>query len=175
MKPLEPIRCLSLVSLALALLVAADARAGGTHIFRVFSANATSYCQAALPVFDGNIRKRPLAVQNEGAEAAFVTCAFTAQSSGLGPVTVIAANTGSSDATLTCTGVTGYNTGSNEYASKTIVVPASGWQGMQWTGADFDGAPALIPGSGLFGISCKLPPGVGIGNSSVSFSEDIGN
>jgi len=139
MKSLQPVRCLSLASLTLTVLVAADADAGGTNIIRVSSANATSFCQAALPVFDSNIRKRPLAVQNEGAEGAFVTCAFTAQSSGLGPVTVVAANTGSSDATLTCTGVTGYNTGSNEYASKTIVVPASGWQAMQWTGADFDG------------------------------------
>ena len=33
-------------------------------------------CQPALPAFDGNIRKRPLAMMNEGTSNAFVTCAF---------------------------------------------------------------------------------------------------
>lgn len=39
--------------------------------------NATGVCQAALPAFDGLVRKRPLAVQNESTGHAFVTCSLT--------------------------------------------------------------------------------------------------
>lgn len=163
-------RCLAIAACAACL----HAPAQSATIVRNFSANATSYCQTALPVFDGNVRKRPLAVQNEGSSNAFVTCSFTAQATDANLVTLIANNIGASPASLTCTAVTGLNTGANEYVVKTVVVPASGWQGMQWTGADFNGSPAKIPGIGLFNVSCALPPGVGIGNSVIAFEEDIG-
>ncbi len=54
---------------------------------RRFQANATSYCQAALPAFEGAIRKRPLAVQNEGTTNAFVTCSFTMESAAVRTLT----------------------------------------------------------------------------------------
>ena len=40
-------------------------------------------CQAALPVFDGNIRKRPRAIANEGTAIAFITCDFEASPTAL--------------------------------------------------------------------------------------------
>ncbi len=40
------------------------------------AANATAFCQTALPVFDGNVRKRPLAVTNEGTSNAFISCSI---------------------------------------------------------------------------------------------------
>ena len=164
---------LILPSLVIAAFAAADAQADTTP--RAFYANATSFCQTALPVFDGNVRKRPLAVQNEGTGDAFVTCSFTGQLIELDIATLAAVNNGSSDATLSCTAVTGRNASVNEYVTKTITVPASGVAHMSWAGADFAGAPDTIPGASLFNLSCKLPPGVGIGSAHVGFDEDIGN
>ena len=73
-------------------------------------------CQAALPVFDGQIRKRPLAIQNEGTSNAFITCALRGRFGGTSATTGTSAfvtvglinNTGSSR-TATCTLVDGRN------------------------------------------------------------------
>lgn len=46
---------------------------------RVSATNPAGICQGALPAFETAIRKRPLAVQNEGDSTTFVTCSFTAQ------------------------------------------------------------------------------------------------
>jgi len=162
-----------LPSLLIAAFATADARAAVLE--RIFYANATSYCQTALPVFDGNVRKRPLAVQNEGSGDAFVTCSFTGQVVELRGAVLVLVNNGSSDASLSCTGVTGLNNSVNEYVTKTVVVPASGINALVWLGNDFAGAPDTIPGLGLFNVSCKLPPGTGLGKSYVVFDEDIGN
>jgi hypothetical protein len=163
---------LILPSLVIAAFATADVQADTTQ--RFFYANATSFCQTALPVFDGNVRKRPLAVQNEGTGDAFVTCSFTGQVVELDSAGLYAVNNGSSDATLSCTAVTGLNDSLNEYVTKTITITASDVGGMIWAGADFAGAPDTIPGLGLFNVSCKLPPGVGIGSAYVRFQEDIG-
>lgn len=40
------------------------------------AANGTAFCQSALPVFDTQIRKRPLGVNNEGNANAFVSCSI---------------------------------------------------------------------------------------------------
>ena len=164
---------LVLSSLTIATFATASTQAATTQ--RFFYANATSFCQTALPVFDGNVRKRPLAVQNEGGGDAFVTCSLTGQVVELDSAGLYAINNGSSNASLSCTAVTGLNNSLNEYVTKTIIVPASDVGTMTWEGADFAGAPATIPGLGLFNVSCKLQPGVGIGSSYIRFQEDIGN
>lgn len=155
-------------------LVAGNAQAvsQGRYIY----ANATAFCQPALPTFDGNIRKRPLAVQNEGSSNAFITCSLLAQ--GLNTITLAGIYAASNDGaahSLTCTGITGYNTGTNEAVVKTVELPASGGQvQLVWEAGDFDGAPAVFPSS-LFNVSCNLAPGVGLNDIYTSFSEDVGS
>jgi hypothetical protein len=142
---------------------------------RALNANPTSYCQTALPVFDGNVRKRPLAVQNEGGSNAF-TCSFATQTDPLEFVAVYVRNNNNAAATISCTGVTsgiGYIT-PPEYVTKTETVPASGSADLTWSGLDFAGAPAFLPGHGLFNVSCSLAPGVGLNESFVLFHEDVG-
>lgn len=147
---------------------------------RQFYSNPAGLCQGALPAFETAIRKRPLAIANEGSSNAFVTCAFTSQGDFSGsinnPTTVaVFFNTFSGAATvINCTGVTGYQQGPNQFVVKTATAPASGGQtSMTWNAADFTGAPANFP-SGAFGISCDLPPGAAINDSVVFFSEEIG-
>lgn len=76
--------------------------------------------------------------------------------------------------TISCTGVTGFDTGFNESVTKTVVAPANGGQvNLAWRGVDFGGAPAEIPDDGLFSVSCTLPAGAVINDSYINFEEDI--
>lgn len=168
----------ALVLAAGAMLAPAGAEAATSP--RVFRANPTAYCQGALPAFETAIRKRPLAVQNEGSIGSFVTCSFISQG-GIGltatnPTSVLVYfNTISgADTTINCTGVSGYATGSNQFIVKSVLAPASGSQAsITWNAGDFEGAPANFP-SGMFSISCSLPPGGAINDTRVTFSEEIG-
>ncbi len=165
--------------LALTMAAALSARdAGAVTTTRYYYANPTSYCQTALPVFDGNVRKRPLAVQNEGTTGAFITCSFTAQSTDLDSVGLLVSNDGTAAAMLTCTGVTsvqgGSDAGPSQYVAKTVTIPASGVSGFSWVADDFTGIGSTIPGGGYFSVSCNLPPGVGINDSYVRFREEVG-
>lgn len=146
-----------------------------TIVTRTEMSNPTNYCQAALPVFDGNVRKRPLAVQNEGSGNAFITCNFNTQGGAITDVVVYFASSNTSSLSVTCTGVNSYNTGANEYIVKTAALNGTGGQNfIAWSASDFSGAPAYIP-DGLFGISCNLLPGVGINDSYVIYDEDVGS
>lgn len=147
------------VLIAIAVLPSGDARA----ITRTFDGNAAADCQTALPVYDGNVRKRPLAVQNEGSDNAFVTCSFTTQATDLSFVTLFLTNNNTTDTPVTCTGVSGYSAGPTQYLPQTKTVAASGLGSMLWS-----------PDSILFNVSCNLPPGVGIGTFRVVFQEDVG-
>ncbi len=147
---------------------------------RQFASNPAGICQGALPAFEAAIRKRPLAVQNEGTQTAFVTCAFTSQgdfsASAENPVAVVMwFNTTSGAATsISCTGVSGYQQGPNQFVVKTATAPATGAQApILWEASDFADAPDIFP-SGLFSVSCALPPGTAINDSYVFFQEEIG-
>lgn len=152
---------------------------GATQI-RQITTHPTGICQSALPVFDGNIRKRPLAVQNEGTGAAFITCSYPSGEGrvvGGSPTTRVwqyLVNISASPVTITCTGVAG-SPASSEAVVKSIEVPAnSSAAQISWFAADFPGAPATFPGNGAFSASCLLPPGAGVRNSFVDSVEDIG-
>ena len=144
--------------------------------------NATTNCQGALPAFEGAIRKRPLAVQNEGTTNAFVTCSFTTEYDDESPTLRVASyfgayfiNSSTTAKQVTCSGVAGYQTGaSNTYVSKTITVAANGTAQAQLFFTPADNA-----GNGyhpLVSISCNLLPGVGINDTYVGYVtvDDIG-
>lgn len=155
-----------------------SAPAGAQSIDRVFVSNPAGICQGALPVYDSLIRKRPLAVQNVGNADAFVTCSFTSQGGYNGSdtqrVSMWFRATGGAAATISCTAVTGYDTGFNEFVTKTVVAPASGQQvNIAWRGVDFEDAPAEIIDDGLFSVSCTLPAGTAINDSYINFAEDV--
>lgn len=88
----------------LTLLVAAPAGAG-TPLGRTQLQTPVNNCQGALPSYEGRIRKRPLALANEGDSAAFVTCALSSEEQDLGNAEVGAmlTNTGDSTVVVRCT------------------------------------------------------------------------
>lgn len=123
---------------------------------------AAGACQTALPVFDGVVRKRPLAVQNEGSTTTFVTCGLSGKFGGSGPSTTILValtNNSSGPATVNCTLVDGRSGISNPiYLPKSVTLSANmPIFEMIWTVADNEGARFTFPA-----ISCSLPPGTGI-------------
>ena len=155
--------------------------AGAETQNRVFGTNPAGICQGALPAFETAIRKRPLAIQNEGSTTAFITCSFTSQGEWGGSarnptrVSVFVNNASGAAVPLSCTGVTGYATqSSSHYVVKQVNLTAgTGQHVMNWVPADFQEGATLFP-SGLFSISCGLPPGVAINDSYVHFSEEVG-
>jgi hypothetical protein len=123
---------------------------------------ATAACQTALPVFDGVVRKRPLAVQNEGSSGTFVTCGLEGKF-GAQPVAsyifIGLVNNSSSATTVNCTLVDGRSSISDPvYLPKSLLLPANQPLGeLGWSSADNAGNNFIYPA-----ISCSLPPGTGI-------------
>ncbi|MEN1971505.1 hypothetical protein WCE34_04030 [Luteimonas sp. MJ204] len=160
---------------ALATLVATTAgTASADTIDRSRVVMAAAACQSALPVFDGVVRKRPLAVQNEGDTRTFITCGL--EGVGLAAphfsslrVTLI--NNSAVAAPVSCTLVDGdryllYPI----YLTRSVSMPANiDHATLTWSaserGIDFAN-PAF---------SCSLPPGVGIKTVEQDYKEDIGN
>lgn len=136
------------------------------------AAQPTDRCQGALPAFETAIRKRPLAVQNEGSIPSFVTCSFgfdayeAIDNSALLLDTYFVNNT-AGDVTVSCTAVTGYAGGDNEYVAGSITIPSGGTfedANLFWFADDFEGGGM---GTGLVSISCRIPPGAGVADTYV--------
>lgn len=139
------------------------------HAFRV-TAQAAAVCQGALPSFEGAIRKRPLAVQNEGSTDAFVTCAlnntgYNAGTTFISSFEIYAQNRNSSTRSITCTAVNSSATASPDtlYVTRTVSVSPSSSNStlIEFTADDFPGSPVALPGDTV-AVSCNLVPGMGI-------------
>ena len=137
-------------------------------------AQATAICQGALPAFETQIRKRPMALQNEGSSNSFVTCSFNnpgpnSGTSRISSVTVYLQNMSSGSRTVSCTAVStgaGADTDDALYSVKSIQVPRDldGSTALQFASADFPGEPILLPGDAV-SVSCNLLPGLGIAST----------
>jgi hypothetical protein len=158
------------------LLALAPGAAQALTKIRQFQANAASLCQPALPAYEVNVRKRPLALQNEGGSDVFVTCAFTSQYGDLIRVSIAYRSLNDAAATVSCTGITGtaHPNEANHYVTRSSAIPVVDGV-LQWSGNDYDTGDGTIPGSAYFSVSCKLPPGVGITSTFIQFAEDVGD
>lgn len=145
---------------ALALVAGTSAFAGSWT--NASTANASGRCQGALPSFEGALRKRPLALQNEGAAPAFVTCSFLSDQMNDSVVSfgLYGRSVSGGEVTLTCTGVLGYDTGTPVYSTKEVILDADGSQSsIYWDGADFGGD--INPGVPV-SLNCSLPSGAAL-------------
>lgn len=170
----KPLIIMSSLAITLAVSTSADA----VNRYREKMTNATGNCQAALPAFEGQIRKRPLAVQNEGTSNAFVTCSLTTDtdfgtSEGTEGYAVWFINNSASVKTVDCTGVIGRAlVGSPTFIVKSVSVGAGATAFLVWDATDNGGNPfdAALP----VNVSCNLPVGTGISNSYVWYQVDVG-
>lgn len=145
---------------------------------RSFAQNATGTCQAALPSYEGQIRKRPLAIQNEGTANAFVSCSLVGTHYGpngdgreMTSVFVGLVNNTVAAIDVTCTLSDGLaNLIAPAFIAKTVSVPANGWVELNWTSVDNGGDPFLFSAN----VQCNLPVGTGISYTVSLYQEDIG-
>ncbi|WP_133000534.1 hypothetical protein [Luteimonas arsenica] len=147
---------------------------------RILYFNASAHCQAALPMYDGMIRKRPLAVVNEGAGTSFVTCAIPTQGR-IVSLELFASARGGVPAQLTCTAVSGLESEVSHRVPRTINLPASGARaGTLWWGTYYGGPLARPTGEPNFfvgpylAVTCALPPATGLNNFILTYNEEIG-
>ena len=117
-------------------------------------------CQGSLPNFEGALRKRPLAVSNEGTGSAFISCSMAADigsPSGVTGVLALFTNRTGSPVTINCTMVSGVAApfGSPLYFPKSASIPANSYTIMQWSSsADNGGSAFMLPN-----LNCSIPPG----------------
>lgn len=147
------------------------------EVMHVNASQAVARCQGALPAFETAIRKRPLAIQNEGASSSFVTCGFeldVGESITGGPlaVDVYFINNNAAEVTVNCTAVTGFAGGDNEYvAFAADLVPGTSEEINNIFVLDEDFVGGGME-TGLVALSCNLPSGVGITDSYVYWLSD---
>lgn len=145
-------------ALAAAMLAAVPARASDWS-------SAVDVCQGSLPSFEGALRKRPLAIANEGTSSAFVSCSIRAPLNQFEEVTgiiVLFTNRGASTRLFSCTLVDGvalpFPAYPPVYQPKPILLEAGNFGGLTWTNVDDNGnEPYRIPN-----LNCSLPPGIEI-------------
>jgi len=114
---------------------------------------ASGACQAALPNYEGNFRKRPLAVANEGTAAAFLTCGVTNYGgSSSSRVELAGVNRSAAAGDISCTMVDGVIDASlgfaNYYPQTIAAVATNSTYYFQWTGSFSQFGQA---------ISCAVP------------------
>lgn len=151
--------CLALAALA-GLSPASQAEAAEV---RAVSISPVANCEAPLPVFNATLRKRPVAIANEGASRIFVSCTLMSDTMGQdkGSITVSFASNGPSGR-VDCTLVAG-GTITQDYLAGSVDVPAGGRARLYW-----DQVSKRNP-AGSYAFSCVLPPDLEM--STITFAQ----
>ncbi len=163
--PLPPSRLLPTL---LACTVCAAPSAVASDFYRQETAMSAETCQAALPAYDGAIRKRPLALVNEGTASAFITCGFSSSDEGrlTGSLELYLVNTASGYRAVSCTLVDGPISSLRPrlYVVRALAVaPGTTTQRITWSAGDPD---LQVDGFVAPALSCALEPGTGISLSA---------
>ena len=163
----------AVAALALVLGIAASPASLAATSTRNHFQNAAGMCQAALPVFEGNIRKRPTAVANEGTAPAFVSCSMETaaeSSTGVSELILVLYNRNASAVSVTCSLVHSFQSGGT-VVPKTLSLPGNGERTFFiWTPADVGNPTSLR----FANYSCGLPVGVEVGYGLYVSTYEIG-
>ena len=149
-------------------------------------------CQLSVPTTDTKVRPKATGFRNEGTTNAFVICTFDSPPGGAGPMNeftfagVVLKSMDGANHDVTCTGVNsvadagGVGLSEPQYISKTVTVNDESEGGVlgvpvQWEPEDFGSTGTIPDSSGLFSITCILPPQVSIKSGGAGSEEDVGN
>ena len=163
-----------LAALALPLLLAGNT-ADAAVKNRVVTSHAVGNCQPATKVADGSIRKRALAVVNEGDTTGFVTCAFASPipnvDESVSLLRMFVGNQSNVTKSMTCTLVGGIDGAlDNQFQGNNLGVAPNVRTEFEWPASVFNNGK--FPS--VFSVSCALEPGMKILVSYLFFSEDVG-
>jgi hypothetical protein len=150
--------------------LAAASPANAVTVTRSIYTQASGACQGALPNYENNFRKRPLAVANEGTTNAFVTCGVrtTEDTSVANAVELFVTNRNAAAVDVNCTLVDGIfdNTiGFANYYPQTVSSAAGVDSGFSWSGFS----------SPWQQISCNVPAKIEVNMVYSSVDENVGN
>lgn len=131
--------------------------------------NATNFCQSSLSNLESGIRKRPLAVANEGTETRFISCSVHIDTEGLqtNMVGVLLTNRSANAQAVNCTLVDGialpYPQYPPLYFPKSIAILPGAAAVMTWD-HETDNAGEQFR---VVNLNCGLPAGTEINTISV--------
>lgn len=166
---------------ALAALGAAASGAATASVVNKTEYNQASgtMCQGALPNFEGNFRKRPLAVVNQGTSGAFLTCGLTSQydssTGGVPEVILVVTNRNAPNTDMSCTLVDGYvdaSVGFADFFPQTVTVVGLTTNTFDWSANGAGGTND--PVFGYPAISCNVPANFEVNIEGHAYSEEIG-
>ncbi len=145
-------------------------QASAATVVKYNSKAASGACQGALPNYEGNFRKRPLAVANEGSTAAFLTCGIDnpGGNNDTNEVTLYVVNRTGADADISCTMVDGLVDATSAFANyypQTITATSATSSYLDWTG---DYSPYSQA------VSCNVPAAFEVNLISGSYNDEIG-
>lgn len=145
-------------------------QASAATVAKYTSKAASGACQGALPNYEGNFRKRPLAVVNEGSTAAFLTCGIDNPDgdNGTNRVELYVVNRTGAAADISCTMVDGFvdaTMGFANYYPQTITANTTSYSFFQWTGS-------YSPYSQS--VSCNVPAAFEVNLIALNYNDEIG-
>lgn len=152
------VRIAALAALAGASLASAPSPVGAAQ----FQTPASGACRSALPVFEGQLRTRPLGVGNEGTANAFVTCNQHTEMAVIQYNWIFVTLTSRADVpvTVTCTSVDGFDFGlQNVFQTASTELQPGGRSFLHFRPIP----PATTFTAPFANLSCNLPPGVSLG------------
>jgi hypothetical protein len=171
----------SVVGLALGMGMSQPAQAVTQN--RLVSLLGSDSCKLSLPTIDTKVRPRATGFRNEGTTNAFVICTINTDNGpggtfGTAPFIDAGLAAFSLDGVahdVQCTGVNSFNVmGDQQFITKTQSTGTTLTQ-FWWTEADFgvsDGSG--IPSTGVFSITCNLPPNTSLDLVLANMEEDVG-
>lgn len=180
-------RTLSLAATSFVVLAAGMGMGQSVHAAtqnRLMAALGSDACKLSVPTTDTKVRPRATGFRNEGTTNQFVICTLHTDN-GLGgtfgttpliDAGLAATSLDGVDRDVTCTGVNSFTLlGDQQYVAKTQ--NTSQYDGITqfwWTQEDF-GSTAGIPTTGVFSITCVLPPNVSLDLVLSNMNEDVGS
>ena len=148
--------------------LAAASTATAATVTRSIYTQASGACQGALPNYENNLRKRPLAVANEGTTNAFVTCGVrNTEDQTANAVELYVTNRNAAAVDVNCTLVDGIfdaTTGFANYYPQTVSANAGVDSAFSWSGF----------GSPYQQISCNVPAKIEVNMVYSSVDENVG-
>ena len=177
---MRPLSMVATTAVVLALGMGMSHPAQAVTQARLVTTLGAEMCKLSVPTIDSKVRPRASGFRNEGTTNQFVICTLhTDNGPSLGTplhetgLLVLSIDGAPHD--VQCTGVNSFNVfGDQQYITKNAF-SVSAYQQLWWGEQDFgvdDGS--VIPTSGVFSITCILPPNTGLDLGLSNMTEDVG-
>lgn len=155
--------------------------AGAVEVNRFDYQSAVGVCNGETSSFSGNLRFRPLSVDNIGTTDQFINCGLQGDDSagvagrGSQNVAVHIQNANTTSRAINCILINGFRSTPTvvfaTYTAKSTTVAAGGGVNVFWVPGDISPAPAEIY---LPQFQCQLPGGTGLNYVFKNYLEDVG-